>query len=255
MLQESKGCLRRISCQEFDAVESLIDTQYFGIPSAKVVLRQTCASAQQQEELLHFMQAFEFITITNRANNPIHNHWLGEKTTAFLTDINTQFEKKVSLSETPKDDATFITDNYPGNEQVIQIARNSFAVSRFLNDPYLPAGLAGWLYADITKNAFRKAGRFFVIHSTQDLVSGFLLFSISGSASTIELIATNQNFTGRGIGKSLLRSMEQYVSQHAIEIIQVGTQLANTAALKFYLSYGFSLKECNSIYHYWPSKS
>lgn len=255
MLQESKGHLRRISCPEFDAVESPIDTQYFGIPSAKILLRQACASVQQQEELLHFMQIFEFNMITNQANNPAHNHWLGEKTTAFLTDINVQFEKKVTNPETTMEDVTFITDSYPGDEQIIQIAGNSFAVSRFLNDPYLPGGPAGRIYADITKNAFGKPGRFFVIHSTHNLISGFLLFSASGVASTIELIAIDQNFKGRGVGKSLLRAMEEYVSQRSIETIQVGTQLANKAALKFYMSYGFSLKECNSIYHYWPSKS
>ncbi len=254
MRPENRDPLRRISYQEFDAVESPVDTQYFGVSSAKVLLKEACSSVQTQKELLHFMQPFKFITITNRNNNPTNNRWLGEETTAFVTDMNVQFEKKVIPSEENIDDSTFVTDNFPGDEQIIQIARSSFVVSRFINDPYLPAEPAHWIYADIAKNAFRRVGRFFVIHSTENLIGGFLLFSTSGSTSTIELVATNQNFKGRGIGQCLLRVMEQHVGRQGTENIRVGTQLANTAALKFYMAYGFKIKECNSIYHYWPSK-
>jgi dTDP-4-amino-4,6-dideoxy-D-galactose acyltransferase len=246
--------LKRISYEDFDAVESPIDTHYFSVSSAKVLLKKPCLAIQQQTELLEFMQAFEFNVITNQANEPVNNHWLGKKTTAFLTDINIQLAKKVSFLEGATDKSTFVVDNFPGDEQIIQIAKSSFRVSRFLNDPYLPVEPAQCIYADITRNAFRRIGRFFVIHKTQQVISGFVLFAISGLSATIELVATNQNFKGRGIGQSLLKSMEHYLSNKGIEIIQVGTQLANTAALKFYISYGFRIKECNSIYHYWPSK-
>lgn len=246
--------MRRVSHSDFDAVESFIDTQYFGITSAKIRLKKTCSSAHQQAELLAFMRAFEFNTITNQMNDPINNHWLGENTTAFLTDVNIQFTKNVPFSNV-MDKSTFVMDNYPGDDQVVQIAERSFAVSRFLNDPYLPSGPAQYIYADITKNAFGKAGRFFVIHQTQNLINGFLLFSASGSSATIELIATRQDLKGRGIGKSLLYSMEEYIRREGVESLNVGAQLVNAVALKFYMSHGFRIKEFNSIYHYWPSKA
>lgn len=254
MYQESENFLRRISCPEFEVTESPVDTQYFGIPSAKVMLKDAC-SPVCQAELLAFMRNFEFITITNQSNNTVNNHWLGERTTSFLTDMNVQFTKKISPLEEMISSSTSVSDNFPGDEQILQIARSSFAVSRFLNDPYLPADPARCIYADITQNAFGKIGRFFVIHHTQNMIDGFLLFSISGSTAIIELVTASQNAKGRGIGKTLLKSMEWYVSKAGLESIQVGTQLANTVALKFYLSYGFGIKECNSIYHYWPSKS
>ena len=252
---KSENILRRILHSDFDAVESLIDTQYFGIACAKVILKKACSSVHQQTELLAFMQAFEFVMITNQMNDPINNHWLGEKTAAFLTDMNIQFTKNITSSDEITDKSTFVTDNYPGDDQVIHIAQNSFAVSRFLNDPYLPSGPARCIYADITKNAFRKAGRFFVVHQTQNFINGFLLFATSGSFATIELVATHQDLKGHGIGKSLLYAMEQYLSRRGVESLNVGTQLANTMALKFYMSHGFRIKECSSIYHYWPSKS
>jgi dTDP-4-amino-4,6-dideoxy-D-galactose acyltransferase len=248
--------LKKLSCEEFDAFESIIDTKYFGVASAKVVLKKACMIDQRQKELLDFLQDFEFIVITNKANDSSNNHWLGEKTKAFLTDINIQLNKKVSIGEKYDGGFTVITDNFPENRQIIQIAEGSFKFSRFLNDPYLPVQKAKCIYADMTKNAFRKQGRFFVTIKETEVVSGFLLFSINQviSSSTIELIAIDQNFAGMGIGRSLISAMEHHVAKMGVETIRVGTQLNNINALKFYTSYGFNYCECNSIYHYWPLK-
>ena len=70
--------MRKLSCEEFDAFESTIDTKYFEIASAKVVLKKACMIDQRQNELLSFLQNFEFIVITNKANDSSNNHWLGE---------------------------------------------------------------------------------------------------------------------------------------------------------------------------------
>ena len=125
-----------------------------------------------------------------------------------------------------------------------------------MNDPYLPVEKARAIYGDITKNAFRKKGRFFVIFETAEFIAGFLLFSMDTSTlyARIELIAIDQNHRGNSIGRSLITSMENYVGSKGIETIRVGTQLSNIDALNFYTSIGFKYLECNSIYHYWPSK-
>lgn len=248
--------MKTLSYEEFDAFESAIDTEYFGIASAKVFLKKACSLAQEQTHLLEFMQDFEFVSITNKSNDPINNRWLGEKTTAFLTDMNIQLRKKVSISENHNNNLATVEDNFPENDQIIRIAKTSFTTSQFLSDPYLPLEKAQYIYADITKNAFGKDKRFFVVTRAMEVITGFLLFSIDEetSYSTIELIAIDQDFQGTGIGRSLMRSMENYVSQKKVESIKVGTQLNNTDALNFYTSFGFKYFECNSIYHYWPSK-
>lgn len=248
--------INKISCEEFEAGESIKDTEYFGVLSAKVVLKKTCSSGQRQNELLKFLQAFEFVTIINKTNNESNNHWLGEITNAFLTDINVQLAKNVSINQRKGDEFTVVTDKFPENKQIVQLAQTSFGFSRFLNDPYLPRLKAQNIYADIAGNAFGKSGRFFVVVNKMDTLAGFLLFSTDTSnlLSRIELLAINPLYKGHGIGHLLINSMEQYVVQDKVKTIKVGTQLNNIDAINFYLSYGFRLIESNSIYHYWPQR-
>ena len=249
--------IKRLSCDEFDAFESTIDTEYFGVVSAKVILKKACLSIQRQDELLDFLTNFEFITITNIANDPSNNHWLGKRTKAFLADVNIQFGKKATFTEEKTDDLIMMSDNFAGSDQIVNIAETSFKYSRFLNDPYLPLDKARQIYGDIAKNSFKKTGRFFATITRAETIAGFLLFSInaSNSTSTIELVAIDQNHKGRGIGRSLIRSLESYVHGKGVAEIRVGTQLNNIDAFKFYTTCGFKVRECNSIYHYWPSRS
>jgi ribosomal protein S18 acetylase RimI-like enzyme len=249
--------LLKLSCDEFDAFESRIDSEYFGIRSAKVILKKACILEKRQNNLLSFLNNFEFSSITNKSNNPINNRWLGENTTAFLTDMNIQLVKKASIVEINDGRMVEITDNFLGSDRVVQIAESAFEVSQFLNDPYLPWEKARCIYADITRNAFGKPGRFFTVINSEEGVMGYLLFSVNHSSlmATIELLAIDQNHKGNGIGKSLVRSAENCVSSMGMKTIKVGTQVANVGALNFYTSYGFKFLECNAIYHYWHSKN
>lgn len=247
--------LLKLSCDEFDAFESKIDSEYFGIQSAKVILKKACILEKRQNDLLTFLNNFEFSSITNKFNNPINNRWLGENTKAFLADTNIQLVKKASIVKMNDGRMVEITDKFPGSDRVVQIAENAFEVSQFLNDPYLPREKARYIYADITRNAFGKPGRFFTVIKEEE-VMGYLLFSLNHSSlvTTIELLAIDQKYKGNGVGKLLVRSTESYSSSIGMKTIKVGTQVANVGALNFYISCGFNYLECNTIYHYWHAK-
>jgi dTDP-4-amino-4,6-dideoxy-D-galactose acyltransferase len=245
-----------LSCEEYDATNLEIDTEYFGVASAKILLKKACIESKQ-DELLAFIKNFEFVTLINKANNPFNNRWIGGKTKSFLMDINVQFHKRVFQSDLHSDNPTYIMDNLPKDDWIINIAKNSFKFSRFINDPYLPQDKAKHIYADITKNAFEMAGRYFILVKVREVIAGFLLFSKSGveDTSRIELIAIAQDYERSGLGRTLIRSMENYVAANGIETIRVGTQLDNVSAMNFYTSYGFKILECNSVYHLWPHKN
>jgi dTDP-4-amino-4,6-dideoxy-D-galactose acyltransferase len=244
-----------IECEEYISRASEIDTYFFGIPTAIVVLKKSCSSIQSQDDLIRFMNGFSLSMITNKSNDPVNNLWLGKRTNAFLTDINVQFRKKVCHPGDVRHQAA-ICDQFPENQSVIHLAETSFKYSRFINDPYIQPEKAKFIYADIVRNAFGKPGRFFATVESQDAITGFLLFSMypQTSSATVELIAIDENSTGRGIGPSLIRSVEAFLCEHGIETMGVGTQLQNINALKFYSNMGFKIVECNSIYHCWPGK-
>jgi dTDP-4-amino-4,6-dideoxy-D-galactose acyltransferase len=243
-----------MDCEAYHARASAIDTHYFGVPTAIVVLKQGCPPGEDLDRLLDFMQPFSLVMITNKGNNPINNHWLGRKTSAFLTDVNVQLRKKVCSPGEGQYHAS-ISDAVVKNEQIIHLAETSFKYSRFLNDPHLQAEKARGIYADIVRNAFEKPGRFFAQYEAKGMITGFVLFSMNAQtlSATVELIAIDPNQTGRGIGPSIIRSVEHFVCQNGMETVWVGTQLDNIQALKFYTSYGFQVMECSSIYHYWPN--
>ena len=246
----------KFSSNEYDADESIIDTQYFGVRSAKVILNKPCLSTDAQTNLIVFLQDFEFITIINKYNDPYNNHWLGFRTNAFLTDINIQFKKTVPSIEIRPGDNTTLSDCYPYDEKIVTIAENSFKYSRFLNDPYLPRSKAVNIYADIIRNAFEKSGRYIIVCKSTDEVAGFLLFSFhEPTIATIDLVAVDHHNKGAGLGGLLIESLEGYLQGRGIYTIHVGTQLNNSEAISFYMAYGFRIFEANSIYHYWPHKS
>lgn len=248
--------MKNLSYEEYDAYESKIDTEFFGVSSAKVVLKNPCISEHKQDDLIHFMHEFEFIMIINKNNNSINNRWIGRKTKSFLVDINTQLKKQVKDTQQNKNQLIEITDNYSNNDQIIQIAEKAFLVSRFLKDPFLSGEKAPHIYADIVNHAFEKKGRFFAIHKTNEKILGFILFSVNHPelSLTIELFAVDEQFIGQGLGKQLLDAIESYAFQNGIETIIVGTQLENYDAIKSYIKKGFKIFECNSVYHYWPFK-
>ena len=246
--------MKNLTCNEFEASASLRDTEYFGIPSAKVRLKRPCMHHDLQSKLLEFMCDFEFITIINEGNDQHNNQWLGESTKAFLTDVNLQLCKNAIVEAYNDTGNAIITEKCPKDDQIISIAKTSFSFSRFINDPYLPKESAAGVYADIVKNSFGKSGWYFVSIKDIDIIVGFLLFSVdeTTSTSTIKLIATANGYHGRGFGNAMINKMEIYVAQHGIQKIRVGTQANNLNATQFYINHGFTCVKVNSIYHYWP---
>lgn len=239
--------------KSFEAFELKWDTEYFGVPSARVILKDNVLT-DEYKEIEEFSHQFEFVTITNTDNKSKNNYWLTKNLGAFLTDINVQFIK--CISEVSFDNIANVYEAYPYNQKILDIARNAFKYSRFFSDPYLPSDKAKNIYVHWVEGAFDKLGRYFVIVNIQEEIAGFLLFSIDEKKeyATIELIAVDAKFRGAKIGKSLLVGMESFLYKKGVSFVKVGTQIDNVAAIRFYTNCGFKYTSCNSIYHYWPHK-
>lgn len=239
--------------KSFEAFELKWDTEYFGVPSARVILKDNVLT-DEYKEIEEFSHQFEFVTITNTDNKSKNNYWLTKNLGAFLTDVNVQFVKCVS--EVSFDNIANVYEAYSYNQKILDIACNAFKYSRFFNDPYLPSDKAKNIYVHWVEGAFGKIGRYFVIVKIQEEIAGFLLFSIDEKKeyATIELIAVDATFRGAKIGKSLVVGMESFLHKKGVSFVKVGTQIDNVTAIRFYTNCGFKYRSCNSIYHYWPHK-
>ncbi|GAE46935.1 GNAT family N-acetyltransferase [Mesobacillus boroniphilus] len=178
------------------------DTDFFGVTSAKATLHKPL-SLNEWLELNTRFKDYQFISIMNMNSEPINAQLIGKGTTAFLVDVNIQFEKKlIGLDEKPEN--VTIHQALEKNDQVIEIA--DFQFSKFTEDPGLAKRGGDQVYQQWLINSFGKNDKFFALSKDEiGDINGFLLFSYADNACVIELIAVSQKETKGGIGTSYLR--------------------------------------------------
>lgn len=236
--------------KKYECMSLRWDTDYFGINSARVNLDDV-VNEKDKEEILAFCRAYDFVTLSNKDNRQENNLWLGISTTAFLTDINIQFQKFLVASADFQDEKTYVENHFASNDQFLEIARKSFKYSRFFNDPKLPREQARNIYPHWTECAFGRENKYFVYSVREGQIAGFLLFSLIEAGSIIELIAVDEKYQGQKVGMSLIHAMESFVFKQGVRKIKVGTQVNNIQAAQFYHAMGFKYVSCGSIYHWW----
>ena len=130
-------------------------------------------------------------------------------------------------------------------QQVVEIARNSFVNSRFHKDPNISLETASKIKTDWVKNYFNgKRGNRMFIAENHGKVIGFLQLV----NNIIDLIAVDSNFQGKGVGSSMISK-----ATDEIGTLQVGTQSTNVSATKMYQNNGFQLSSTQLVMHKWVS--
>jgi dTDP-4-amino-4,6-dideoxy-D-galactose acyltransferase len=224
------------------------DTDFFGVTSAKAILHRPLTLNEWDELKIKFKD-YQFISIMNNNSEPVNAQLIGNDTTAFLADMNIQFEKKlVGLNELPIN--VTIHQALERNDQIIELA--DFQFSKFTEDPELGKRGGDQVYRQWLVNSFGKTDKFFALskNETGD-INGFLLFSYTDNACVIELIAASQKETKAGIGTSLFKAVEYGVHQQGFNEIKVGTQARNLGAINFYHKVGCKQVGCHQVYHLW----
>jgi dTDP-4-amino-4,6-dideoxy-D-galactose acyltransferase len=224
------------------------DTEFFGVKSAKAILGMPLTN-KQWVELNDRFEDYQFISIENRDSDPINTQLIGKETSAFLADINIQFQKKLKGSfQTPKNITVHQAMNK--NAQILAIA--DFQFSKFTEDPQLALRGGDQVYHQWLINSFGKTDKYFAINTNVDNeINGFLLHSYSGDACVIELIAVSKSATTSGIGTMLFKAVENEAYQKGYKKIKVGTQIRNNPAINFYQKVGCKQVGCHQVYHLW----
>ena len=147
-------------------------------------------------------------------------------------------------------------DIYNGLEQydiLSQLALSSGAYSRFKTDTHFGFKNFQKLYLTWLDRSVRKeiADDVIIWKDTHGLIKGFITYKVVHEIITIGLIAVDPLVKGLGIGRSLIREIENIAKNRNITEVNVATQFDNRDAYHFYLKNQYTVKSIQPIYHLW----
>lgn len=224
------------------------DTDFFGVTCARAILQEP-VSMSEWTDLNKQIIKYQFVSIKNYNSDPWNSQLIGQDTTAFLADVNIQFEKNIE-SPREKGENIELFQGMEKNEQVLILA--DFKYSKFFDDYRLKVRGGDQVYQQWILNSFEKPDKYFALsRNERNQLNGFLLYSLKEDACVIELIAVDQNSPSEGIGTRLFQSIEYEVYKRNLEKIRVGTQVRNKEAVNFYHKMGCRQTASHQIYHLW----
>ena len=134
-------------------------------------------------------------------------------------------------------------------ERVVEIAGQSFAYSRFHQDPLIPLDVANAIKADWTDAYFDGTrGNEMIVAVNEGQVSGFLLLIENGNKLIIDLIAVDKKLTRKGLASEMVQFVMEHAPSH-INAISAGTQKINQASIALYEALSFVPKMHQLTFH------
>ncbi len=168
---------------------------------------------------------------------------LVDKKTTYSKIINSELEINKSIST---------VDNKISKEKLIELAIQSGVYSRFNVDKKIGKEKFEEMYSLWMINSINHkiAKEVFIITENKEIV-GFVTLGEKNKRADIGIIAVDNIFRGKGIGKTLMTSAEKWFSNSGYSSIQVVTQGDNIPACKLYESCGYKKESVELFYHIW----
>ncbi len=140
-------------------------------------------------------------------------------------------------------------------EELIRMGGRIFTVDRFHGDPNLPKSRSDELYSKWVSNSLAGFADIVLVARHAGRVAGFITCktdkSVPGSEyGVIDLVGVNPDFSGKGIGQELVRSALEWFGPR-VRSVYVGTQAANTRAIRLYEKSGFVHVCSDPTLHLW----
>lgn len=131
-------------------------------------------------------------------------------------------------------------------DALLAIAHDDYDVSRFHLDPQVPDDVARRIKRDwIAACLDGERGDGVLVAAGDDGPAGFLAMLRTPTAQVIDLIAVRAAARGTGAGRALVTRL----LAESETTIEVGTQIANVAALRFYEALGFRARDTHYVLH------
>lgn len=132
-------------------------------------------------------------------------------------------------------------------DAVLDLAERHFTVSRFHRDPAIPPATAGAIKRDWAAAYFAgQRGERLLVARRDGRPVGFLgVLAPEAGVRVIDIVAVDAAERGSGAGSSLVETLLGSFDGR----VDVGTQIANTGALRFYERLGFLVTETRYVLH------
>lgn len=227
------------------------DSQFFGLKIGKIVcnrknydeLNQLVNIARSENYSLLYVFSPEDILL-NEEDVLKNNASLVDRKIAYQLNLNSKMIRV--------DDCIFDYNTKKLSKDLLDLTYISGQYSRFLLDKKMPENAFENLYKAWIEKSLSKeiADKVFVAQRNYKII-GFVTLKIKDDKGEVGLIAVSKQTQGLKIGSKLIDACVLYLQEKSIYEIVVSTQLANTQACRFYVSYGFKKELITNIYHFW----
>ena len=226
------------------------DSEYFGFKVGEAFL-----SMFDSNNYEHVMNQFQ-----ESGYRLVYIFPLDEKSFKTLQECNlTHIDTKITFGKDLNNNITgeeneFISkyvadDRY---EAIVSLALTSGIYSRFRKDKHFPEGTFESLYKTwITRSISHEIADEVLVYSPDNIIEGFVTYSQDKGLKEIGLIAVNSNSINKGLGKSLLKAVENAAYNDGCDKVNVSTQSENLGACRFYTACGYQILHKQPVFHLW----
>jgi dTDP-4-amino-4,6-dideoxy-D-galactose acyltransferase len=226
------------------------DSKFFGYPIAKITVDQS--GSEKLDQLFkdvtsgNFRLTYFFVPpVEKEINERIIKKGgvLVDQKTVFLKTTENHSEFSNHISELHSTEI---------NERLIELALQAGIFSRFRIDKNFINNEYEKLYIEwITKSINKEISFTTLMARNGSDVLGITTLDDEVNFANIGLVAVDEAYRGRGIGRDLIHSADTIAFKRGFKEIKVVTQLQNKGACRLYEKCGFRIASITNVYHYW----
>jgi len=161
-----------------------------------------------------------------------------------VVDVNVKLSRRAGGCDAPE---AVGSATEADREAVLDIAERHYDVSRFHRDAAIPTAVANAIKRDWAAAYLdgRRGERLLVVRRDRRTVGFLAVLAPSAGLRVIDLVAVHPDARGSGAGRALVGALLASGDGR----VDVGTQIANTGALRFYERLGFLVGETRYVLH------
>jgi ribosomal protein S18 acetylase RimI-like enzyme len=232
----------KINCQKLSW-----DTDFFGFPVGRLTASAALVSASDLVERMEEDMHLAYFSSPNELHDLVAAGF-----DIRLVDKKVTFIKKTEPSLILADFVQPYDASLWPEQKLIALSIQSGIYSRFNVDPAIATTDFERLYTLWMQNSIRKIiAREVLVAAMDGTIAGCVTLGEKNGCGDIGIIAVNEDYRGRGIGKALMVAAEDWFSQQHYTCARVVTQASNEPAMGLYHACGYQVETMEYFYHIW----